>query len=121
MIKVGIISDTHNSLREEIINELHTCDYIIHGGDIIDEKILNKLKSISKVFVVKGNNDYLDLNEEIYFQIGTYTFYMVHELGEKKDVDFYIYGHSHQLACYNKGKTLYVNPGSCGKKRFSLH
>lgn len=92
MIKVGIISDTHNSLREEIINELHTCDYIIHGGDIIDEKILNKLKSISKVFVVKGNNDYLDLNEEIYFQIGTYTFYMVHELGEKKMLIFIFMG-----------------------------
>ncbi|WP_455683672.1 metallophosphoesterase family protein [Thomasclavelia sp.] len=120
MIKVGIISDTHNFLREEVINELQTCDYIIHGGDIVDKKILDKLKSISKVFVVKGNNDNLDLNKDVYFQIGSYTFYMIHELGEKKDVDFYIYGHSHQPACYNKGKTLYINPGSCGKKRFSL-
>ena len=39
---------------------------------------------------------------------------------EFQDVDFYIYGHSHQLACYQKGRTLYLNPGSCGKKRFSL-
>ena len=47
--KVGIISDTHGLLREEVINYLKTCDYIVHGGDIDTEDILNKLKDIAPV------------------------------------------------------------------------
>ena len=115
MIRVGVIADTHDILKEEVLNELKQCDYIIHAGDIVDIKILERLQTITKVFVVKGNNDKLSLNEEEYFNIGGYSFYLVHQLDTKKDVDFYIYGHSHQL-----GRTLYLNPGSCGKKRFSL-
>ena len=120
MIKIGIISDTHNILRNEIIHDLQQCDYIIHAGDIMKPEILDSLKAITKVYAVKGNNDQLDLKEEEYFEIGGYSFYLIHEIGEKKNVDFYIYGHSHQLACYHKGKTMYLNPGSCGRKRFSL-
>lgn len=120
MIKVGIIADTHNVLKKEVLKELKKCDYIIHAGDLVNETILQQLQKITKVYVVKGNNDQLDLNLEEYFEIGGYSFYLVHQLNTKKDVDFYIYGHSHQLSCYQKDKTLYLNPGSCGKKRFSL-
>ena len=38
--RVGIISDTHGLLREEVINKLKTCDYIVHGGDIDKKEIL---------------------------------------------------------------------------------
>lgn len=120
MLKIGIISDTHNVLKEVVINDLKDCDYIIHAGDIVKKEILDELQQLTKVCVVKGNNDNLDLNEEEYFEIAGHSFYLIHELHQKKDVDFYIYGHSHQLACYQKGKTLYLNPGSCGRKRFSL-
>lgn len=120
MIKVGIISDTHDVLRDEVIIDLQDCDYIIHAGDITKQDILEKLQTITTTYVIKGNNDKLDLNKEEYFTIGNYKFYLVHEINEPKDVDFYIYGHSHKLACYQKGKTLYLNPGSCGRKRFSL-
>lgn len=120
MIKIGIISDTHNVLKEEVIQELQKCDYIIHAGDIIKKEILDDLKTITQVFAVKGNNDHLDLNTEEYMEIGGYTFYLVHQLGDKKDVDFYIFGHSHQIACYHQAGTMYINPGSCGRKRFSL-
>ena len=44
--RVGIISDTHGLLREEVINQLKTCDYIIHGGDIDKEEVLDELKNI---------------------------------------------------------------------------
>ena len=45
--KVGIISDTHGLLREEVINYLKTCDYIIHGGDINTEDVLKKLDELN--------------------------------------------------------------------------
>lgn len=120
MIKIGIISDTHNILRDEVLTELKTCDYILHAGDIVKEEIIVTLKKIAPLIVVKGNNDQLYLPLEEYFILGGYRFYMVHQKGKRKDVDFYVYGHSHQYACYKEGDVQYLNPGSCGRKRFSL-
>ena len=47
--RVGIISDTHGLLREEVINTLKTCDYIIHGGDINKKEIIDELKKYSTI------------------------------------------------------------------------
>ncbi|MFQ6794421.1 MAG: metallophosphoesterase family protein [Thomasclavelia sp.] len=120
MFKIGIISDTHDVLKEAVLTDLKDCDYIIHAGDITKQEVLDKLKQLAPVYAVKGNNDKLLLNTSEEFSLLGHRFYLIHELDSKKNVDFYIYGHSHQLACYQKGKTLYLNPGSCGRKRFSL-
>lgn len=32
--KLGIISDTHGLLRQEVLERLKGCDLILHGGDI---------------------------------------------------------------------------------------
>lgn len=32
--KIGIISDTHGLLRQEVLEKLWECDIILHGGDI---------------------------------------------------------------------------------------
>ncbi len=52
-----------------------------------------------------------------------FHFYMTHK---KKDirqdlsgVDVVIYGHSHKYAENTEGGTLYLNPGSCGPRRFT--
>ena len=47
-----------------MLTDLKQCDYIIHAGDIVDIKILERLQTITKVFVVKWNNDKMSLNEE---------------------------------------------------------
>ena len=47
MYRVGIISDTHGLLRQEVLDILKTCDYIIHGGDINKDTILEELKIIA--------------------------------------------------------------------------
>lgn len=120
MKKIGIVSDTHNVLRDEVIEDLKTCDYVIHAGDILKEEIVDTLKKIAPLYIVKGNNDCIDLDEELTFSIENYRFFLIHQKGKKQDVDFYIYGHSHQYACYQEEGVLYLNPGSCGKKRFSL-
>lgn len=126
--KVGIISDTHGLLREEVINYLKGCDYIIHGGDINTENVLKKLEEIAPLYVVKGNNDkgeWADkLPKEVYFKIGNIKFYMVHNKKDiatnLKDIDVIIFGHSHKYFYEDiEGKFL-LNPGSCGKRRFNL-
>ena len=128
MYRVGIISDTHGLLREEAINHLKTCDYIVHGGDIDTEDVLNNLKDIAPVYAVRGNNDKGEwaekLPKDLYFNIGNIKFYMVHNKKDispnLKPVDVIIFGHSHKYFCEKIEDTILLNPGSCGKKRFNL-
>ena len=129
-MKIGIISDTHDLLRPEVIDALQGCDCILHGGDISSQRILDQLEAIAPVKVVRGNNDkewaehlpmFLD------FELGGLHIYMAHK---KKDLpkdltpyDLVIYGHSHQYASIwqdyvGKRRTLLFNPGSCGPRRF---
>lgn len=34
MYKIGIISDTHGLLRDEVVAQLEGCQLILHAGDI---------------------------------------------------------------------------------------
>lgn len=125
---VGIISDTHGLLREEVINYLKKCDYIVHGGDISSEDVLKELKNIAPVYVVRGNNDKGKWSEklpkELYFNIGNIRFYMVHNKKDispnLKSIDVIIFGHSHKYFCEKIEDILWLNPGSCGNRRFNL-
>ena len=51
------------------------------------------------------------------------TFYLVHKKAEipkaLPGVDVVIYGHSHKYAQEEKDGILYLNPGSCGPRRFN--
>ena len=128
-MKIGIISDTHDLLRPEVVDALQGCDYILHGGDISSQRILDQLEQIAPVKAVRGNNDkewadhlpfFLD------FELGGLRIYMAHK---KKDLPedltpyhLVIYGHSHQYASVwqesaGKNRTLLFNPGSCGPRR----
>jgi predicted phosphodiesterase len=56
-LRVGLISDTHGLLRPEARAFLIGCDYILHGGDIGGQEILDELALIAPVIAVRGNND----------------------------------------------------------------
>lgn len=56
-MKVGIISDTHDLLRPEVLEALEGCEVILHGGDISSRQILDRLEQIAPVKAVRGNND----------------------------------------------------------------
>ena len=127
-MKIGIISDTHNLLREEVEKELKGCDAILHGGDISQQSILDQLEAMAPVRVVRGNNDKEwaeHLPESLDFEMAGLRFFMTHK---KKDIpkdvssyDLVIFGHSHQYSeiwVGMKKKTLLLNPGSCGPRRF---
>ena len=127
-MKLGVISDTHGILRDEVIEKLQDCDYIIHAGDVGNKEIIDKLESITKTFVVRGNNDKeqwgLTLPEYREIEMDKVLIYLVHDKEDipkdLKEVDLVIYGHSHKF--YNEiiDNVVYLNPGACGRKRFSL-
>lgn len=52
MVKIGVISDTHGLLREEVLEILRDCDCIFHGGDINNQGVLDALGKIAPVYVV---------------------------------------------------------------------
>lgn len=125
--KIGVISDTHGLLREEIKGYLNGCDMIFHAGDVNKISIINELNNIAITHVVRGNADKEWANElpitNVIEDIGIKVF-MIHN---KKHIDMdltpydlIIYGHSHK---YEEkvidGKT-WLNPGSCGPRRFNL-
>ena len=130
MTKIGILSDTHDLLRPEAVQYLQDCDCILHGGDISSQQILNQLEYIAPVKAVRGNNDKEwaeHLPQFLDFMLDGLRFYMTHK---KKDLpkdlsayDLVIYGHSHQYAeawlpPVGTHRTLMLNPGSCGPRRF---
>ena len=60
--KIGIISDTHGLLRPEVLEILRTCDCILHGGDINKPEILDQIRPLASVYVVRGIDDRLWIN-----------------------------------------------------------
>ncbi|MCX4325821.1 MAG: metallophosphoesterase family protein [Lachnospiraceae bacterium] len=125
MHKIAVISDTHGRLREEVSEQAGTCDAILHAGDAGSMEIIQALKKIAPLYVVRGNIDgewAAGIPEELYFTLYGFNFYMVHNRKHiKADIsktDIIIYGHSHKYKEEYAGNVLYLNPGSCGPGRF---
>ncbi len=75
--------------------------------------------------MVRGNND-KEWAEKIpptlTVTLEGVTFFLVHrKVDVPKDltgIDVVVYGHSHRLAMEEKDGVLWLNPGSCGPRRF---
>ncbi len=126
MHKIGVISDTHGLLRPEVLEILRECEVILHGGDINKQKILDELEEIAPVHVVRGNNDKewaAALPESLNIELFGLKIFMVHNKkmipANLQDVDLIIYGHSHRYEEKNIDGICYLNPGSCGPRRFT--
>lgn len=122
---LAILSDTHNLLRPEVLQQLQGVDVILHGGDISKQSVLDTLSTYAPLHVVRGNNDKEwaeHIPHDLTLTLGGKTFYMVHKKAEipkaLPGVDVVIYGHSHKYAQEEKDGILYLNPGSCGPRRF---
>ncbi len=125
--KIAVISDTHGLLRPEIKEILKGCQVIFHGGDMNSWKILEKLKEIAPVYAVRGNGDKewaREFPQELKVTMFGLRIYMVHNKKHKKadlhDVDLFIYGHSHKYEEKEEDGVYWLNPGSCGPRRFRL-
>lgn len=123
--RIAVLSDTHGLLRPEVLDAIAGCDAIIHGGDINKPEILDRLGEIAPVYVVRGNNDKEwaeDIPVTLTFQIEDCRFFLVHNKKEvPKDlsgIDAVIFGHSHKYFEQTIDGRLWLNPGSCGRRRF---
>ncbi len=130
MTIVGIISDTHGQLRQEAIDALQGSDYIVHGGDIGKQSVIDRLQEIAPVTAVKGNVDKGELAtrypHDTVLTIEQTAIYTIHILAdmtidpEAAGFQVVVYGHSHKPSIETRNGVLYLNPGSAGPRRFSL-
>lgn len=128
--RIGLLSDTHGLLRPEALEFLRGSDFIVHAGDIGDPAVLETLRTLAPITAVRGNNDRdawaRGIAETEILQVGEVLIHVLHDLGEL-DLDpaaagFRVVasGHSHQPRIEDRDGVLYVNPGSCGPRRFKL-
>jgi putative phosphoesterase len=130
MPRVGLISDTHGLLRPEALTFLRGSEYIVHAGDIGDPRVITELSVLAPVTAVRGNNDRgvwaQEIPEAQVLQVGNVFIYILHNVAELNldpvaaGFQVVVSGHSHQPSVEERNGVLYVNPGSCGPRRFKL-
>ena len=130
MIRLGLISDTHGLLRPEAREFLQGSDLILHAGDIGNPGILEELRLIAPLTVVRGNNDKgpwaSTIRDAEFLRIGEVLVYVVHDLAvldldpAAAGIRVLVSGHSHKPSVQERGGVLFVNPGSAGPRRFKL-
>jgi putative phosphoesterase len=129
-VKIGVISDTHGLLRPEVAPALAGVERILHLGDVGNFSILEELARIAPVTAIRGNVDRegpcSELPETEVALIADRYVYMLHDLntlhldpaaGRFAAV---LSGHTHVPNFYTRRGVLYLNPGSCGPRRFDL-
>lgn len=130
MPRIALISDTHGLLRPEVKAFLKGVNHIIHAGDIGDAAILTELAGIASVTAVRGNTDKGAwagrLADTEVLEAGGISIYVLHDLASL-DLDpaaagfrVVVSGHTHMPAFSERGGVIFINPGSCGPRRFKL-
>lgn len=134
-VLIGVISDTHGKLDEQVLKLFAGVQRIIHAGDIGSEELIWELEKLAPVIAVRGNVDASTMcfpNERMAVIEGR-TFYVRHQFAtvekmsaaqqriiEQRMPDVVVFGHSHQPYAGEWRGTLLFNPGSAGPKRFNL-
>ena len=125
-MKIAIISDTHSLLRPEVAEIIRESDHVLHAGDIASPETYEQIRNLMvPVHFVRGNADKEwaeGIPAEAEIELSGYRFYMVHNRSHaRKDltgIDFFVYGHSHKYEDRKDGAITFLNPGSCGPRRF---
>jgi uncharacterized protein len=127
---IGLISDTHGLLRPSALRAMQGAELIIHAGDVGNPAILDALRKIAPIVVVRGNVDTEQWAEALPItavaEAGAIQIYVLHDVKQldlnPKTAGFSIVvsGHSHQPGQTERDGVIYINPGSAGPRRFQL-
>lgn len=134
---IGVLSDNHRLVDPALPELFHGVSEIWHAGDLVSPEILDTLQTIAPVRAVRGNNDVApvvrDLPEDAVLVREEHRVLLRHIVGTPGHVeaaarrviscerpDIVVMGHSHKPLAERAGEIVYLNPGSCGPRRFSL-
>ena len=137
-MKIGLLSDTHSYLDEQIIRLLSDRDEIWHAGDFGSMEVSDRLSEIAPLRGVYGNIDDASIRQNHpkvnRFTVNGLDVMMTHIGGypgkyhpdvrqsiKENPPQLYITGHSHILKVMTDkslGNLLHINPGAAGKHGF---
>lgn len=133
MKRIGLLSDTHSYMDENILSYFEECDEIWHAGDIGKIEVADQIAEFRPLKAVFGNIDTPDIRREfpldlrfemegldvLITHIGGYPGRYnkrVYEIFLQNPPGLFICGHSHILkVMFDKQfNFLHINPGACG-------
>lgn len=136
MKRIGILSDTHGTLPQQVFSFFRDCDELWHAGDI-GYGVIDELRAWKPVRAVWGNCDsialHYELSEQLFFEVDGQRVLMMHIGGypghyppalrrtlQLAKPDIFVCGHSHILkVMYDKDyHLLHINPGAAGRQGF---
>lgn len=132
-MKIGIISDTHSYLDENVLAYFKNVDEIWHAGDIGSLEVTQKLETQKKLRAVYGNIDSAEIRTHYpkyeIFNIDSCKILLIHIAGsfgkynyetqqliKKYRPNILVCGHSHIVKVANDkpNQLLYINSGATG-------
>ncbi|QMU28516.1 metallophosphoesterase family protein [Adhaeribacter radiodurans] len=136
-MKIGLISDTHGYLDEQILRHLGYCDEIWHAGDFGTLAVSETLAALKPLRGVYGNIDDSTIRrihpKTLRFTCSNLDVLMTHIGGypgkynpeiraeiQANPPQLFICGHSHILKIMpdKANHLLHINPGAAGKHGF---
>ena len=129
-MRLGILADTHGTLRLDVLEIFGKVDLILHAGDVGDPDVLRQLELVAPVTAVHGNADGSELRRQLprvaELKVDGFVFVVTH--GDQygfpsprdlkaafPDADVMVYGHTHRAVLHDfPDFSLAVNPGAAG-------
>jgi len=129
-VRIGVISDTHGTVKGDVLRVFEGVDHIIHAGDVGRPEVLDELAAVAPVTAVAGNVDGgwtgVDLPEEAAGRVGDVRFLVGHRkerlLDRHRDparegFDLVVSGHTHDAFADWVDGVLYLDPGTASAAR----
>lgn len=135
--KIGLLSDTHSYIDDNILSYFKDCDEIWHAGDIGELAVADKIENFKTFRCVYGNIDGAKTRRafplDLRFEVEGLDVLMTHiggypgrynkrvtQIFEDNPPGLFICGHSHimKVIMDKKYNFLHINPGACGHHGF---
>jgi uncharacterized protein len=138
--KIGVLSDTHLTVPDTVLDSIlddvfKDTDLILHAGDIVSLRVLNRLEERNVVAVCGNMDDYEVLGVLPQMRIVPFAgkrIGLMHGWGSKERLaeriqdrfasdkpDLIVFGHSHMPFFGEVNTTLMFNPGAASWNRYS--
>lgn len=137
MKRIGLLSDNHSYIDDNILSYFEECDEIWHAGDIGSPEVTDRLAALRPLRAVYGNIDDAAMRRQfpldqrfvcegldvLITHIGGYPGRYEKraiKLIQQQPPGVFISGHSHILKVMPDPKygLLHINPGACGHHGF---
>ena len=137
-MKIGLLSDTHGYLDDQIVGYFADCNEVWHAGDIGSLVVSEQLTAFKPFQAVHGNIDGPDIRsrypEDLWLEREGLSIWITHIGGypprynlrtrrilAERQPDLFVCGHSHILKVIKDPKRhqmLCLNPGAAGRQGF---